>query len=93
MMKKMTNLFYLYALMNIKEVIFHLYSKNIDIPMVVVDNIDNDSDDVLILMTCEYGNVASYYLDEKIDLDIQDISNESSFHLYEYDDVLLNGHL
>ena len=92
-MKTMTTLFYLYALMSIKATIFHLYSKNIDILMAVVGNIGNDNGDVLILMTYGYGNAASYYLDEKIDSDIQDISNESSSHLYEYDDVLLNGHL
>lgn len=68
-------------------------SKNIGIPMVAVDSIDNDSDDVLISKTCGYGNAASCCLDERTDLDIQDINSESSFRLYGYDDVLPNGHL
>lgn len=93
MMRRTTNLFCLCVLRDTRKTLFHVCSKNIGIPMVAVDSIDNDSDDVLISKTCGYGNAASCCLDEKTDLDIQDINSESSFRLYGYDDVLPNGHL
>lgn len=59
--------------------------------------VDNDSDDacndgVEIQKTCVYGNVASYYLDERIWKDNQDIYNENFFLQYEFYDAQLNDH-